>query len=84
MAKAEQGLARFPSKLCRLWEVLMMDPENADLQPPFTRRSEQESVCMFCFLTIRADRYLPLEVAEDIHADVCLSKPNSPVRYVLL
>ncbi len=39
---------------------------------------------MSCFLTIRTDTYTPLEVAEDIHADVCLVRPNSPVLYALL
>ena len=62
----------------------MSSPENADPQPTFSRRSEEESICMFCFLTIRADKYIPLEDAEEIHADVCLAKPDSPVRYILL
>ena len=55
-----------------------------DSQPRFTRRSETESICMACFLTVRADRYLPIEEAEDIHADVCLVGRNSAVRYILL
>jgi len=38
---------------------------------------------MYCFQTIRTDRYAPLEYVEDIHADVCLQKPTSCVRYVL-
>ena len=52
--------------------------------PAFTRRSEKESVCMSCFRTVQADRYTSLATAEDIHADVCLMKPGSPVRYALL
>ena len=39
---------------------------------------------MFCFLTVKEDRYTPIEEAEDIHADVCLMRPGSSVRYILL
>jgi len=49
----------------------------------FTRRSEAESICMYCFQTVKTDRYTPLEEAEDIHADVCLNKPGSALRYIL-
>ena len=49
----------------------------------FTRKSEAESVCMYCQQTIRTDRYAPLEEVEDIHADVCLQKPRSGAGYVL-
>lgn len=62
----------------------MIDPAPVDPQPTFDRRFKTESICAFCSLTIRADKYVPLKDAEDIHADVCLAKPGSPVRYVLL
>ena len=63
----------------------MSNPGNADPQPMrFTRKSETESTCMFCSQKVCTDRYVPLEEAEDIHADVCLVKPGSSVRYVLL
>ncbi len=63
----------------------MSAPGNPDPQSTsFTRKSETESTCMFCFQTVRTDRYVPLEEAEDIHADVCLVKPESSVRYMLL
>ena len=52
--------------------------------PAFTRRSETESICMYCFASVRADRYLALREAEEIHADVCLMKPTSALRYALL
>jgi len=39
---------------------------------------------MCCFQTVRADRYTPLEEVENIHADVCLLRPGSAVRYSLL
>jgi len=55
-----------------------------DCKPTFNRRTETESICMFCFLTIRADRYTSLADAEEIHADVCLARPGSAVRYALL
>jgi len=64
----------------------MSTPGNAspDPQPKnFTRRSETESICMFCFRTIRADRYLPIEEAEEIHSDVCLVRPESALRYAI-
>jgi len=60
-----------------------MTSPNPNPQLTFARRSENESVCMLCFLTVRADRYIPLEDAEDIHADVCLARPGSAVRYAL-
>ncbi len=50
----------------------------------FSRKSEAESVCQYCSQTIRTDRYTPLDEVEDIHADVCLSKPNLAQRYSLL
>jgi len=61
----------------------MSSQEFPETKPQFTRRSETESICMYCFQTIRTDRYAPLEYVEDIHADVCLQKPTSCVRYVL-
>ena len=61
-----------------------MSDTNSDPESKFIRRSEQESTCMFCFLTIRADRYTPLQDAEEIHADVCLVRPDSAVRYAVL
>ncbi len=63
----------------------MSDPQSESFpSPTFTRKSETESICMSCFNTVRADRYAALEEAEDIHADVCLMRASSPVRYALL
>lgn len=63
----------------------MPDPETLAPTPSsFTRKTETESICMSCFTTVRADRYVALVEAEDIHADVCLVKENSPVRHLLL
>ena len=61
-----------------------MSSQEPDKNSQFTRKSERESVCMYCFQTVKTDRYAPLEKAEDIHADVCLNKPTSPPRYTLL
>ena len=61
----------------------MSSPQNPDPQQ-FTRRSETESICRYCFVAVHADRYLPLEEAEDIHADLCLVRPDSCVRYTIL
>ena len=38
---------------------------------------------MYCFATIRTDQYAPLEYLEDIHADVCLMRQGSTVRYII-
>ena len=62
----------------------MSNQDSPEAQPQFTRRSETESICMFCFSTVRWDRYAHVEVAENIHADVCLMKPSSAVRHIPL
>ena len=63
----------------------MSSPENPDPKPTkFTRRSDLESLCRDCFQTVRGDRYLSLDEAEDIHSDLCLQKPDSILRYMLL
>jgi hypothetical protein len=61
----------------------MDEPEKTNSQPIFSRRSDTESICTLCSLSIRTIRSAALEVAEDIHADVCLVKPDSCVRYIL-
>ena len=66
------------------FEEFMGETENANSQPRFTRRSDTESICTFCSVSIRVNRYTVLEEAEDIHADVCLVNPDYCVRYVLL
>jgi hypothetical protein len=71
-------------KVRRVREVFMGETENANSQPRFTRRSDTESICTFCSVSIRVNRYTVLEEAEDIHADVCLVNPDYCVRYVLL
>jgi hypothetical protein len=70
----------------------MDEPEKTNSQPifsrrpnkMFSRRSDTESVCTVCFASIRTERATVLEVAENIHADVCLVRPDAFVRYMLL
>ena len=71
-------------RVLRNWESRMDSKDPNSSSPAFTRRSEKESICLSCFRTVQADRYTSLETAEEIHADVCLMKPGSPVRYALL
>jgi len=66
---------------CGVGSFAMDNPNNGDSYLRFARRSEMESTCMSCFLTIHADRYAPLEEFEDIHADACLAKQDSQVAY---
>ena len=61
-----------------------MSEQQSDTNSQFTRKSDKESICTYCFQTVKTDRYAPLEKAEDIHADVCLSKPDFAQRYILL
>jgi hypothetical protein len=62
----------------------MNSQESSETKPEFTRRSETESICMFCSQLIRTDRWTPLDVAESIHSEVCLQRVDSAVRYALL
>ena len=57
--------------------------DSSQTQPGFDRRSDMESVCNSCFTTIKADRYMPIEVAEDIHMDLCLLRRDLPVDFLL-
>jgi hypothetical protein len=61
-----------------------MNLETLDPQTKtFIRRSETESICTFCSRIIQTDQYAPLEKVEDIHADVCLGRRDSPTSYAL-
>jgi hypothetical protein len=44
----------------------------------FTRRSDTESICMFCFATVRSKIPLHLPLAEDAHSQVCAAHPAKP------
>ena len=57
-----------------------MSDEESPAKPEFTRKSDTESICMHCFQKVQTDRWTPLEVAEDIHADVCIKSDDSAVR----
>jgi hypothetical protein len=54
-----------------------MSSTASDPKEPFTRKSEKESICMLCFSSVRADRYTTLELAENIHSEICLMADNS-------
>jgi len=58
-----------------------MSSTASDPKEDFTRKSENESVCTLCFSTVRADGYTSLELAERIHAEVCLMGDNSPFLF---
>ena len=62
----------------------MAETQNANLQTGFTRRSDTESICTFCSHSIKTERPTALEEAEDIHADVCLGKPDSQLHDIFL
>ena len=49
----------------------MADPVSS-LDAPFTRRSKTESICMYCFITVRVNLGDSLDFAEVLHADECL------------
>ena len=49
-------------------------------QPEFTRRSETESICMWCFIPVRAQRAEWLAEEEREHAAICLQRPDAPDR----
>ena len=54
--------------------------QTATPEPDFTRRSGTESVCMWCYATIRVKTPDLLENEEHIHASVCIQRPDSPFR----
>ena len=49
-------------------------------KPEFTRRSETESICMWCFATIRVITPDLLANEEPEHAVNCIQRPDSPLR----
>jgi len=52
-------------------EVAMRVTVSLGLGREFTRRSKTDSICMLCFLTVRADRHTLLEQAEQNHTAIC-------------
>ena len=61
----------------------MADTENPNSQTRFVRRSDTESTCTICSRSITTERSTVLAIAEDIHADVCLARPDSQLSYIL-
>ena len=62
----------------------MANTENGSLQTGFIRRSDTESICTVCSSSIRTQQSTVLKVAEEIHADVCLARPDSQLQDFLL
>jgi len=62
----------------------MADTENVKSQTGFVRQSETESICTGCSRSIKTERSEILESAEDIHAEVCLARPDSNRGYTLV
>jgi len=56
-----------------------MSSPKTDPGSRFEPKSEKESICLCCFSTVRADRYTPLAVAQEIHSDLCLMGDRSPL-----
>jgi hypothetical protein len=65
-------------------EEFMDETGNASSQTGFVRQSETESICTGCSRSIKTERSAFLELAEDIHADVCLARPDSHLGFILL
>jgi hypothetical protein len=52
-------------------------------QEDFYTKSETESICMCCYQTVRADRYITLDMAQELHSIACLMRMATPVPYTL-
>jgi hypothetical protein len=46
----------------------------------FTQRSETHSMCMFCFLSVRAATPAILELEESDHCELCPVYPRNPSK----
>ncbi len=46
----------------------------------FTRRSGTESICMWCYATVRVKMADDLTSEEHEHAAICIQRPDSPFR----
>ncbi len=46
----------------------------------FTQRSETESICMFCFATVRSRIPEHLRLAQDVHSQVCPARFWEPAE----
>ena len=53
------------------------------VQEDFYLKSETESICMCCYQTVRADRYISLDMAQELHSIACLMRGATPVPYIL-
>ena len=54
-----------------------MSTPSSKAEPDFTRRSDTESICMWCYLTVRVRRPEELANEEREHAATCRDRPDS-------
>jgi len=54
-----------------------MSTPSSHAEPEFIRRSETESICMHCFLTIRVKMPELLANEEREHRAICLQRPDA-------
>jgi hypothetical protein len=57
-------------------------PRRKNIDSPdsdFTRHSDGESTCMFCFLTVHSGTPESLDLVENIHRGLCPANPRAPV-----
>ena len=59
----------------RLGERAKM-PKTSESEPEFTRRSDTESICMWCFMTVRVTTPDDLANEEREHAATCIQRPE--------
>jgi hypothetical protein len=62
----------------------MAETQNTNSRSGFIRGSDTESICTACSHSIKTERPADLEEAEEIHADVCLAKPDSHLHDIFL
>ena len=53
-----------------------MSPSFANPQPEYTRRSDSESICMWCYVIIRVAKPEDLANEEREHASICQERPD--------
>lgn len=62
-------------------QALAMNNIIADPIAGFYRKSKTESICMYCYGTVRGDRFITLEQAQELHSIACLMRPASSLSF---
>lgn len=52
------------------------NPQPDNRQSDFTRRSDTESVCLYCYATVRSDYADLLRLEERLHLIICTAAPK--------